>query len=178
LAPASELYGFRRVDFAADDGTWLVKGRLTDQGRAALKKLEELKISIHLPSPSSDLLDDFLSAAQKPFLITGKVEVSESQADRIVGLGAVLGIDFDPGLVEEFIDRLEKAKELLGRRDLLVIYPTSVDGLDDAKLPLYFGLLAKGWAHKELAGSRRSGGGILGGNLGAIGYSPRRSRRR
>ena len=40
------------------------------------------------------------------------------------------------------------------------------------------GLLEKGWAPKEISGSRRAGGGIAGGNLASIGASPRRGRRR
>ena len=129
-------------------------------------------------SPSEELLTGFLYAAGKPFLVTGEYELTDSLADRVVQREVLLGVDFDPQDVEGCIARLEQAKERVGRRDLLVLHLTSVEGLDEAKKKLYLGLLEKGWAHKEIAGSRRGGGGILGGNLGKIGATPSRGRRR
>jgi hypothetical protein len=37
--------------------------------------------------------------------------------------------------------------------------------MDEAEDALYLGLLQQGWTHEEIAGDRRAGGGIAGGNL-------------
>ncbi len=174
LGLASEFYGFGRVDIRGDDGVWIAEGRLTDPGRAALRKMEEIGLVVHLQSPGEGLVDDFLSAAGKPFLITGDLVLDDSRAERIAAKEVLLGIDLDPGDVDGFIARLERAKELLGTRSPLVIHLTSTEGLDSAKVPLYLGLIEKGWAHKEICGSQRGEGGITGGNLQVIGAAPPR----
>ncbi|MBI4878800.1 MAG: M20/M25/M40 family metallo-hydrolase [Planctomycetes bacterium] len=169
LDKASRCFGFGRVDVRGDDGFLVREGRLTDAGRAALGVLEGRGIAVHLESPGAALLDDFLQAAQKPFLVTGKFDVDESRADLVVEKSVLLGVDFDPKQVEDFIARLEDLKERVGRRELLVAWLTSVEGLEDARKPLYLGLLGKGWASREICGTRRNWGGIAGGNMRAIG---------
>ena len=56
-------------------------------------------------------------------------------------------------------------KLLLGDTDNLVLSVTTEEGMDEAKTALYMGLIEKGWAHLDIAGDRRAGGGITGGNL-------------
>ena len=43
------------------------------------------------------------------------------------------------------------------------------DGLDEAKRPLYLGLIDKGWTHNEINGNREHRGLVGGGNLSSIG---------
>ena len=176
LELAAELHGFSRLDIHGDDGVWIVDGKLTDAGQKAVKQLEKLDLVIHLVSPTEALFDEFLAAAGKPFLVTGKYSLDESRADRVVQKGVLLGVDLDPKKVDEFLVRVNEVKNQLGKRELLVINLTSSEGLDEAKRPLYLGLLEQGWAPREIRGTRRRTGGITGGNLGAIGATPRRSR--
>ena len=175
---AATFYGFGRLDIAGDDGTWIVDGRLSRDGRTAVRALEKAEFLLHLVSPSEELLGDFISAAGAPFLVTGTSPLNDALGDRLADKGVLLGIDFDPAAVDDCIARLEEAKELVGRRDLLVLHLTSTEGLDEGKSALYLGLLEKGWAAKEIAGGRRSGAGIAGGNLRVVGANPVRSRRR
>jgi len=177
LRRASKLYGFGRVDIHGDDGAWIAEGRLTEKGRAALEMLEKEQILVHLVAPSDDLLSDFLGAASKPFFVTGKTDVDESAAARIAEKGVVLGIDFDPENVDDFIARLEEAKNRVGKRECLVAYLTSTKGLSEARQPLYLGLFERGWAPREIAGDRYRRGGIAGGNLDAIAGGSTSSRR-
>ena len=59
------------MEFAGDDGSWIVDGRLTDSGKTALKALEANGVFAQLINPGEALLGDFLNAAEKPFLVTG-----------------------------------------------------------------------------------------------------------
>ena len=56
----------------------------------------------------------------------------------------------------------------LGDTDNLVLSVTTETGMDEAKKALYLGLIEAGWEHLEIAGDRRAGGGITGGNLRAF----------
>jgi hypothetical protein len=168
------MLGFGRVDLRGDDGVWIVAGRLTDRGKEAIRAFEKEEILVHLVSPSGDLLSDLLSAASKPFYVTGQYEITESQVDRVVEKGVVLGIDFDPKKVDDFIDRLEEMKDRVGRRECLAAYLVSTEGLDEARRPLYLGLRERGWAHREICGARYRREGVAGGNLEALGGAPSR----
>lgn len=165
LELTSDFHGIGRVDIKGDDGFWIADGRLTEAGRSAVGAMEKKGISLRLLSPSEELINDLLSATAKPFLITGECTFGESTADRLVEKGVFVGIDLDPSQPDDFIGRLEDAKKLLGKRENLIAFLTSVENLDDAKIPLYMGLIAKGWAHKEIYGSRKGRTGIMGGNL-------------
>ena len=178
LELAADFLAFGRLDISGDDGAWIADGRLTDQGRTALTAIEAAGLAVHLVSPGEDLLSDFLNAAAKPFLVTGQYTLTESQIGRATEKGVVFGVDLDPGDLDDFLTRLEAMKEQLARRDLLVIRLTSTEGLDAIKAPLDLGLRAKGWAAKEISGSRRSPSGITGGNLRPLGPAPRTFRRR
>jgi len=169
LELAADFYGIGRVDIEGDDGFWITDGRLTGAGRSALGAMEKSGIALRLLSPSEEMINDFLSAASLPFLITGEYTFGNSTADRLVEKGVFIGIDLDPAQPDDFISRLEESKKLLGKRENLIVFLTAVEGLDDAKIPLYMGLLDKGWAHKEICGSRRGRTGIMGGNLRAFG---------
>ncbi len=59
----------------------------------------------------------------------------------------------------------ERGKLPLGDTDNLALSVTTDEGMDEAKTALYMGLIEKGWEHAEIAGERRAGGGIAGGNL-------------
>ena len=52
-----------------------------------------------------------------------------------------------------------------GDTDNLVLCATTQEGLEEAESAIYMGLLERGWEHLEIAGDRRAGGGIAGGNL-------------
>ena len=177
LERASRFYGFGRLDIKGDDGVWIKEGKLTDAGREALKAIEEKGLVIHLISPKEELLQGFLSAAAKPFLVTGEFEITEAMSDRVVEKGVVLGVHLDPKDVAGFLDRLTRLKDRIGKRELLVAWVTAKEGLEDARRPFYLGLLEKGWAPREINGTRRQWGGITGGNMQGIGAKQARRRR-
>ena len=83
--------------------------------------------------------------------------------------------------MDDVIDRLGNAKDVLGASNNLVLYVTSTEGLDEAKNPLYLGLIEKGWEAGEIGGGGGRGGrgggggtGICGGNLGVLSGGPGR----
>ncbi|NQU25569.1 MAG: M28 family peptidase [Candidatus Nealsonbacteria bacterium] len=164
-----DYYGIGRADFTGDDGTWVVDGRLTDQGKAALKVLEANGVIVRLVSPGNDLIDDVLTAASKAFIITGDYEIPEEMVDRLNGRGVRFGVNCDPKDVDGFIARLEKVKTQLKERKHLFLLLTATEGLDEAKGQLYLGLLDKGWTHNEINGNREHRGLIAGGTLNSIG---------
>ncbi|MEW6747218.1 MAG: M28 family peptidase [Planctomycetota bacterium] len=168
-----ELQGVSRVDVKGDDGFWVMNGRLTEAGRAAVKVIEEKGFVVRLERPSEALLGDFLAAASKPFVVTSPPALSDSMVDSIVEKGVLLGVDLDPQKVGEFIERLEALKNEVGKRDLLFVFLTATDGLEEAKKPLYLGLLEKGWAPREIGGTRRRSEGLMGGNVRALERSAR-----
>ncbi len=164
-----DYHGVGRADFVGDDGTWVVDGRLTDQGKAALKILEENAVIVRLVAPGTELVDDFLAAASKSFIITGDYEIPEKQVDRLNARNVRFGVDCDPKDVDGFITRLEATKTRLRERKNLFLFLTSTEGLDEAKRPLYLGLLDKGWTRNEINGNREHRGLVGGGNLNTIG---------
>jgi len=160
-----DFYGIGRLDIEKDDGTWVVDGRLTDTGREGLKTLESNGIMVRLISPSADLIGDFLSAATKPFVITGDFQLTYALAERLGRAGVQLGIDLDPKKAGDFLSRAEHLKGELGERKNLFAYLTATEGLEASRKPLYLGLVDRGWAHNEICGSRDHGGLIGGANL-------------
>ncbi|MHC4398767.1 MAG: M28 family metallopeptidase [Planctomycetota bacterium] len=168
LALALDFYGVGRVDIEGDDGTWVVEGRLTDAGKQALKTLEENDAALRLVSPGEELINDVLSAASKPFVITGDYHVTDAMVDRLNSRGVMLAVDLDPGNIGDFLTRLESLKKQLGERKNLVAFLTATKGLDEAKQPLYLGLIDRGWAHVEICGSREQRGLLGGRNLNTL----------
>lgn len=168
LVTSAEILGFGRVDVESDDGTWFRGGRLTGSGRQVLKVMEENNITIHLVSPSESLINDMLSAATKPFLITGNYTVNAAMADAINEKNILLGVTMNPADVKTCISDLEKMKALLGDTNNLFLCVTTNEGMDEAQKALYMGLREKGWTHLDIAGDRREGGGITGGNLSSL----------
>jgi len=174
LKSAAETLGFGRIDIVEEDGTWFANGRITRAGRAALTVMEESNIALHLIDPDESLIEAMLEAATKPFIITGTYTINEDMFDPVNEKNVLLGINFDPTEVEDVIARLDNAKEVLGDSDNLVLFCTTAEGLDDAKVDLYLGLVEKGWETAEIGGAggrRGGGGGVLGGNLSIL--SPR-----
>ena len=169
MVAASDVVGFGRIDIETEDGSWFSGGRLTSQGRAALAAMEENNIFLHLKSPSQSLFRDVLGAATKPFLVTGEYAIGAEMVDAINEKQVVLGITFDPNKVEESVVQLDGAKAMLGDVDNLFLSLTTNDGVDEAKVALYMGLIEKGWTHEEIAGARRGGGGIATGTLSRFG---------
>jgi hypothetical protein len=178
LLAAAEFIGFGRLDIEGDDGHWFAGGQLTEVGRKAVKVLEENDVWVHLASPSEALLSEMLAASSKPFIVTGDYSITASMAGQINEKGVILGITMDPSDVNATILDLEGMKLRLGDTDNLVLCVTAEEGLDEAKAALYMGLREKGWEHVDIAGDRRAGGGIAGGNLrvfsGAMGGMFRR----
>jgi hypothetical protein len=157
-----DIHGVGRVDVTNEDGFWFSKGELTDDGKTALKSLEERGVVVRLVSPSSETLKVMLSQASKPFIVTGEYDVPEELVDRLNARGVLFGVGLDPKAVPDFISRVEDAKKRLGERKNLFVWLTSLEGLDDAKQSLYLGLIDVGWARNEIVGSREHGG-LLGG---------------
>ncbi len=164
-----DYHGIGRADVKGDDGTWVVDGRLTDHGKAALKVLEENSVIVRLVSPEKDLIDDVLSSASKAFIITGDYEIPEKMVDRLNSRGVRFGVNCNPKDVDGFIARLEEVKSRLRERKNLFLYLTATEGLDEAKRPLYLGLIDKGWTRNEINGNREHRGLVGGGNLNSIG---------
>jgi len=164
LVMASDLLGFGRIDFKADEFT---EGQISIEGRQAFKTLEDNNITLHLIDPTEAVIDSMLTAATRPFIITGTYTIHEDMFDRINEKGVLLGINFDPKNVADCIERLENAKECLGDTDNLVIFLTATEGLDDAAQKLYDGLKQAHWPDEEIIG-RRGRGGVFGGNLGIL----------
>jgi hypothetical protein len=176
LIAASDALGFGRVDFKGSDSQWISKGQLTENGRYALGMMEEHRIAINLVSPSPQLLRDVLSAATRPFIVTGFYLLDPQTYEQINKKKVILGVKFDPEDVNGCVERLEKAKAALGDTDNLVLCVSSTEGLDQAKQDLYMALMKKGWKAEEVgsAGGRfrrgrgMFGKGITGGNLNVL----------
>ncbi len=161
LLLASEFYGFGRVDIKGDDTTWVVAGSLTDKGREAVRTLQENDIAIRLVSPPETLLNDMLSAASKPFIVTGTYTIREPLVDRINARTVLLGIDLDPTKPMEFVARAEELKSLLGERKNLFAFLTAAKPEQRVTQQIYVALAAKGWAHNEITGGRDRTGGLF-----------------
>jgi hypothetical protein len=165
MVAGSDVIGYGRIDVEAEDGTWFSGGRLTSQGRAALTAMEENNIFLHLKSPSESLFRDVLGAANRPFLVTGEYTIGAGMVDAINEKQVVLGVTFDPTRVDDCVVQLDGTKAMLGDVDNICLCVTTMDGMDEAKVALYMGLIEKDWTHEEIAGARRAGGGIATGNL-------------
>jgi hypothetical protein len=144
--------GYGRVEFGTDDGFWVVAGRLTDSGKAALKAMEANGVFAHLTAPGEALLGDFLGAAEKPFLVTGMAALPAGRIDAIKAKKVVWGVDYDPENVEAGLSRADEAKKILGAATSLIAYPKTADKLNDlaAKRAFYFGLIKLGWTPDEI----------------------------
>jgi hypothetical protein len=171
-----DFHGVGRVDIKGDDGVWVANGRLTDEGREALSALEQSGVAARLISPGEKLINDMLSAASKPFVITGDYDIAYDHVSRLNDRGVQLGIDFDPQKVEDFLARVEKARKQLGERRNLFAFLTAAKKLDEAKEPLYLGLIDRGWTHNEICGGREHRGLVGGANLSALDGRADRSR--
>ena len=164
-----ELYAVGRVDLAADSPFWVKEGRLTAEGRTMLAALQERKVAIHLVSPGPALLKDVLETASKPFAVTGTYEIPEDLVEQVAARGVLLGVNFDPKAVPDFLTRVEQLKTLLGERRNLFAYLTNAEGLEEAKSALYLGLLDRGWAQNEISGDRAHRGLLGGASLNSLG---------
>jgi hypothetical protein len=156
--------GFGRVEFSGDDGSWVVNGRLTDAGKPAIKTMEANSILVHLVNPADDLLSDFLNAAEKPLVVSGTYNLSDSTKTLAVSKKVILSVDFDPNDVEGSIQKADQAKKLIGAATNLVAFVKSTDKINDldTKRAFYFGLIKKGWKVEEISA-------FIGGSLRALG---------
>lgn len=168
LGLAIDLHEIGRVDVKADDKTWVADGRLSDTGKQILKALEENGVVVRLVSPGEELLSDMTSTATKPFIVTGDYTIPESLVDRLNSRGVMLGINFDPKKVSDFLVRVEEAKLRLGQRKNLFAFVTSTEGLEEAKQAVYLGLLDRGWAHNEICGTRDTDGLFTSGSFQSL----------
>jgi hypothetical protein len=165
LLAAAEFIGFGRLDIEGDDGHWIVGGEVSADGREAIRTFEENNIWLHLANPSESLLSQMLAHASKPFIVTGDYSITPEMVGPINEKRVILGITMNPTDVASAIGSIEGMKAQLGDTDNLVLCLTSEDGVDEAESALYLGLIEKGWAHLDIAGDRRAGGGIAGANL-------------
>ena len=163
-----ELHAIRRVDIAADNPFWVKDGRLTSEGRAALAPLQERHVVVHLISPGVDLLNDVTEATAKPFVVTGTYEIREESLVRYIERGVLWGVNLDPKAVDDFLTRVEQLKSLLGERRNMFAFLTGTEGLKEAKSALYMGLLDRGWARSEIAGTGEHRGLLGGARLNAL----------
>jgi hypothetical protein len=165
LLAAAEFIGFGRLDIEGDDGHWFSGGHITAAGRRAIPQLEANDVWIHLASPSDGLLAEMLTLASKPFIVSGNYSINSAVAGQINEKGVILAVTMDPSDVEACLSDLEDLKLQLGDTDNLALSVSTDRGLEEAKTALYLGLIERGWEHLEIAGDRRAGGGIAGGNL-------------
>jgi len=115
------------------------------------------------------LINDVAEATSKPFAVTGTYELTEETVEQLAPRGILWGVNLDPKAVDDFLARVEKLKTLLGERRNLFALVTSAEGLEEARTPLYMGLLDRGWARNEIT-SRGEHRGLLGGaSLSALG---------
>ena len=162
LEMAANALGIGRIEFSGDDGAWIVSGRLTDAGKAAVKTMEGSSVVLHLPNPSNDLLSDILNAAEKAFLVTGTYNLTPALKDLAVSKKAVFSVDVDLNDIEGALNKADQAKKLLGAATNLIVFLKSTDKINDleAKRAFYFGLIKKGWKVEEISafigGSLRS----------------------
>jgi hypothetical protein len=155
LMAASEALGFGRVDITGSDGTWIIKGRLTEDGRYLLGMLEEKKIVVNLVDPAPQLLRDVLAAASRSFMVSGFYLLDPSTYHMINEKQVLLAVKFDPDDVAGCASRLEEIKAALGDTDNLILSVTSTNKLDEAKQALYVRLIKNGWTAEEIGSSRR-----------------------
>ncbi len=165
LLAAAEFVGFGRLDIDGDDGHWFRDGQITAAGRSAIPQLEANDVWIHLASPSEVLFTEMLTLASKPFIVSGDYTVTPAMVDQINQKGVILAVAMDPSDVATTISDLEGLKLQLGDTNNLVLSVTTEAGMEEAKSALYMGLIESGWEHFDIAGDRRAGGGIVGGNL-------------
>jgi hypothetical protein len=145
--------GFGRMEFSGDDGAWMVNGRLSDAGKAALKAMEANGVFAQLINPGEALLGDFLNAAEKPFLVTGMAALPAASKALAVSKKIVWGIDCDPEDLEAGLERADQAKKAFGAATNLVVVVKSTDRLSDLafKRAFYFGLIKRGWTADEIS---------------------------
>ena len=155
LVAASEALGFGRVDIQGSDGTWIVKGQLTEEGRYFLGMMEEKNVVVNLVDPAPQLLRDVLAAATRPFMVSGFYLLDPSTYKAINEKQVLLAVKFDPADVAGCIERLEEIKVALGDTDNLIVSVTSTNKLDEAKQDLYVRLIKNGWTKEEIGSSRR-----------------------
>jgi hypothetical protein len=167
LELSANSVGFGRVEFSGDDGSWVVNGRLTDAGKSAIKTMEASTVVVHLVNPADDLLNDFLNAAEKPFVVSGTYNLSDSAKTLAVSKKVVLSVDFDPADVEGSIQKADQAKKLVGAATNLVAFVKSTDKINDLdfKRSFYFGLVKKGWKVEDISA-------FIGGSLTALRGGP------
>lgn len=153
LEVSANTLGFGRVEFSGDDGVWVVNGRLTEAGKAALKTMEASAVVLHLASPGDDLLIDVLKAAEKPLVVTGAYNLTPEAKDLAVAKKAVLSVDLDPADVDGSIEKADQAKKQLGGAANLVAFVKSADNLYELgfKRAFYFGLIKKGWTVDDIS---------------------------
>ena len=88
--------------------------------------------------------------------------------DHVNQKGVIMAVTMDLSDVATTISDLEGLKLQLGDTDNLALSVTSETGMGEAKKALYMGPIEVGWEHLDIAGGRRAGGGIAGGNLGVF----------
>ncbi len=165
LQVAKEVFEFGRIDFNSDDGIWFEQG-LTEQGKVALKAMENQYIIPHFVNPNKETLVDILDNTKNSFLISGFTAMDDSLIARINEKDVLIGVDFHPDSIDKCVDQLELLKTKFGDTDNLLLNVVSEVNLEDAKKELYHRLIDKGWEKKDIYAiggtgtSRRSQGNL------------------
>lgn len=154
----------------------LQKGGLTDFGRAVVQRLEAKGMLVDLAHASPALMDEVLSMAQRPVLVShtgmaatcpGPRNLSDAMARRIADTGGVIGIGFWDGAVcqpdmEHIVATVRHAVSVVGVEH--VALGSDFDGAtrtpwDSTGLPLLTdALLRSGLSAEDVAA-------IMGGNV-------------
>ncbi len=79
-------------------------------------------------------------------------EVPAGLKDKIVAKKVVWGVDYDPEDVPAGLARADAAKKALGAANNLIVFPKSIEKLNDlaAKRAFYFGLIKLGWKPEDI----------------------------
>jgi hypothetical protein len=131
LELGANTVGFGRVEVSGDDGVWVVNGRLTDAGKSAVKTMETNGLILHLVNPADELLNDVLTAAEKPVVVSGTYNLTPAAKALAVSKKAVLSVDYDPENVEGSLEKADQAKKNVGAAANLAAFVKSTDKLND-----------------------------------------------
>jgi hypothetical protein len=163
---AVKTLGVGRIEIPArGDGTWFTTTEVTERGRAALAEFEKSGVVPVLKNPSARLLESFLDASTKAFVVDGLAEMpSATLAKKINDKNALVTVQFDTATVADVASRLIDLKRRIGDSDnlLLVSVPNPVPEagpanqvalqrkIDEAKQQLYVTLIKSGWSKDEI----------------------------
>jgi hypothetical protein len=158
-----------RVDLAGDDGIW-TRGGLTEAGKTALKAMEAAGITVNLVRPSTKLLDEVLSAATRPFMVSGLADVDEALAARLKSRDAAVVFECQAADPAACAAGLERLRSRFGGSGNLIVSMRGAADRAPASRRLYLTLAKEGWSKAAIyAVAGTTPAGDPGGNLARFG---------